>query len=278
MTTPTHRDAFSPVHISAPDNARATLYPYGGHVVSWTTPDGVERLFLSDRAELRHGAAIRGGVPVIFPQFSGFGPLLKHGFARSVPWRVVGTPESAPGTAAAHVRLRAGETTRQYWDTDFQLDLTVTVGGPALTLALAVTNTDARPYTFAAALHTYLRISDIATIALDGLHGLAYREFGVDGVQDDTLLRFDGEVDRIYWNVPGPVTLHDGDQRMDIAAEGFPDVVTWNPGAEKGAALADMTPDGYRRMVCVEAGLIGQPVTLAPGAVWRGTQRLTVRA
>ena len=33
--------------------------------------------------------AIRGGVPVCFPQFGGFGPLQQHGFARNSAFEVV---------------------------------------------------------------------------------------------------------------------------------------------------------------------------------------------
>ena len=51
-------------------------------------------------------------------------------------------------------------------------------------------------------------------------------------------------------------------------------IVVWNPGADKCAALADMPPDGWQHMVCVEAARIHAPVCLAPAQAWCGTQQL----
>jgi len=48
----------------------------------------------------------------------------------------------------------------------------------------------------------------------------------------------------------------------------------WNPGPDKIRELSDMPPDDYLRMLCVEAAVIGEPVSLAPGAQWRGRQTL----
>ena len=278
---------FPKVTLTAPDNARAEIYLHGAHVASWITPDGDEKLYLSPRSEFRPNAALRGGIPVIFPQFAGLGPLLKHGFARVSAWEWLGPPSEADDTVAGHFQLTESPATRAIWDHSFQLDLTlaaaigeygedltVTVGGSQLEVSLQVTNTDTQPFDFTAALHTYFRVQDITAVMIEGTGGLAYREFGVDSAQAESELRIDGEVDRIYWNVPGPIILHDTGRTMRVTASGFPDAVIWNPGPEKAAALVDMEPGGYRSMQCIEAAVIGQPVKLEPGAAWRGTQTL----
>ena len=51
-------------------------------------------------------------------------------------------------------------------------------------------------------------------------------------------------------------------------------LIAWNPGPEKCAALKDMLPDGYLQFVCIEAALIETPVMLTTGESWLGTQRL----
>jgi len=261
------------VRLRAPDGAQAEIYLHGGHLTSWTTPDGRERLYMSERATFRPGASLRGGVPVIFPQFAQRGPLIKHGFARIHEWGYVADELSA-SAATAHVRLRDSDATRGFWEYAFQLDLWVSVGGPDLRVAFEVTNTDARPFTFTGALHTYLRVSAIEDVTVDGLAGRPFTEFGADAAQAEALLRVRGELDRIYWDAPGPITVRDPEQALRVSAAGFSDVVVWNPGPVLADALADMEPGGYRHMLCVEAAVIGRPVTLAPGATWRGAQAL----
>ena len=46
----------------------------------------------------------------------------------------------------------------------------------------------------------------------------------------------------------------------------------WNPWEEKGDALPDMAPRGFRDMVCIEAGAVARPVVLAGGQRWFGRQ------
>jgi len=59
----------------APDGAQFSATEFGGHVCSWIPAGGKEQLFLSKTSELGSGVAIRGGVPVVFPQFAGMGSL-----------------------------------------------------------------------------------------------------------------------------------------------------------------------------------------------------------
>ena len=75
--------------MSHPSGASCEIVLTGAHVTSWKTADGVERLFMSSASQFGAGAAIRGGIPVCFPQFSGRGPLPKHGFVRtSDAWEI----------------------------------------------------------------------------------------------------------------------------------------------------------------------------------------------
>jgi glucose-6-phosphate 1-epimerase len=214
---------------------------------------------------------------VIFPQFAAEGPLPRHGFARTTRWTLARAVQSDDAAASAIFTLGDTDHTRAVWPVSFAATLVVVVRGATLAVHLAVENTHHGPITFTAALHTYLRVADIAAISLAGLQGIRYRESrapGVLTVDDAPLLRPEGEVDRVYVNVPHALLLRDGERALEISATGFPDVVVWNPGSVKAAALADMEPGGDARMLCVEAAAVQQPVTLAPGQCWRGEQQL----
>jgi glucose-6-phosphate 1-epimerase len=265
------------VTLTAADGAKAEIYLYGAQVTSWCPANNEEQLFLSERAEFCHGTAIRGGIPVCFPQFADEGPLLKHGFARISVWKLLRTKQLGD-LAQAVLQLEDSEASRVIWPHAFRATLTVTVGGPSLRLEFSVENTGATPLTFTAALHSYLRVADITTTVVEDLAGSCYRD-AVTQVrknnQINSALRFTGEVDRIYSQVTGPVRVRTPEQDITVTSSGFDDVVLWNPGLTRCAALADMEPTGYQRMVCVEAAAITSPPVVHPGVVWYGTQELT---
>jgi glucose-6-phosphate 1-epimerase len=274
--------------LAAADGARAEVAPHGAHVVSWRPApepgeqEGVERLFVSQRTAWQAGVAIRGGVPVIFPQFADTGPLPKHGFARTREWQVLGLHPAGGGRARVSFRLDDSDDTRALWPHRFSAELTVTVGGRTLEVALAVSNPGDVPFACTAALHSYLRVGDLAAVELRGLAGVRYRDSAAGGrerVGHEAALTIEGEVDRIYLDAPMHVEVVESGRRLlDVDATGFPDVVVWNPGPEKGAALTDLEPGGFARMLCVEAAAVGTPIVVEPGGRWLGTQTLTAVA
>ncbi len=274
------------VRLRSADGAEALVGLHGAHVLSWRpAPVGTgaaqEQLYLSPRSGFAAGQAIRGGVPVIFPQFSNRGPLQRHGFVRNLPWQLAHA--GADGDAAvACLRLTDDASTQAAWPHAFQLELLLRVSGDALDMTLHVRNTGTTPLSFSAALHTYLQVARIDQVVLEGLESRDYLDSvtGQHRTQDATGLRIAGEVDRIYFDAPAPLQLreHGGTapRLLQLRQSGFEDVVVWNPGAEKCAALADMPAEGFQQMVCIEAARIARPVTLVPGGDWRGTQQLRV--
>src|SRR2546425_7478854 len=63
------------VLLRAPDGATAIVTCYGAQVVSWIPTGDDERLFLSPKSALDKLSPIRGGVPIVFPQFATYGSL-----------------------------------------------------------------------------------------------------------------------------------------------------------------------------------------------------------
>ncbi len=265
--------------ITAPDGAQAIAYTNGAQVTSWIPAGGDERLFLSDVTEFGPGAAFRGGVPVIFPQFGGFGPLQSHGFARGLPWDLVRTAIGGDDALVAYA-LRDSEATRQMWDASFLATLTARVSGQRLRVTLAVDNTGPHAFGFTAALHTYVRVRELAETTIEGLGGWRYRDHvngDVMATQNTAVLGFPGEVDRIYGHAPSTLIVREPERELRIEAEGFPDAVIWTPW-ESSRGIKNLQPGGYRHFICVEAAVINTPVTLIPGARWEGSQTLIADA
>jgi glucose-6-phosphate 1-epimerase len=268
------------VTIRADDGAVAEIHRHGGHVTSWRpSGDGVERLYLSGRSGFEGTAAIRGGVPVIFPQFAAEGPLPRHGFARTSLWSLGGVAREADGAAEAELVLRDSAETRAIWDAGFKAVIAVMVIGRQLAITLRVENCGDQPFSFTAALHSYLRVHDVADAEIVGLRGTSYRVSG-----DRTLVSDDADrllvpdfLDRVYVDAPRRLELREPGRSLIVEAEGFPDAVVWNPGRERAAALDDLDPGGERRFVCIEAAVVQTPVTLGAGRRWVGTQTLTAR-
>ena len=266
---------------AAADGARVEVYLHGAHVTSWRPAgDGAERLFVSARSRFGPDAAIRGGVPVCFPQFAAQGPLPMHGFARTASWDLVHARRTAAGAAEVLLQLTDSEATRALWPHSFVAELSVTASGSTLALCLAVQNTGRTALAFTGALHTYLRVADVTQAALHGLSGAGYRDKvkGTDGETEAAdALRVVGPIDRVYYAAPADLELREPGRALAITTTGFADTVVWNPGAAGGAAMADLEPEGYARMACVEAAAAREPVTVHPGAQWRGTQTLAAK-
>ena len=268
------------VTLRAGDGAVAEVHRHGAHVTSWRPMgDADDRLFLSARSELDGTAAIRGGVPVIFPQFAAEGPLPRHGFARTSLWSLGCVAREADGTAEAELVLRDSPETRRIWDAEFKAVLAVTVVARQLAITLRVENVGDQPFSFTAALHTYLRVRDVGDAEIHGLRGTLYRVSGDRGlVADDAdRLLLPDYIDRVYVGAPSPLELRERDRSLLLEADGFPDAVVWNPGRERAAALHDLEPGDERRFVCIEAAAVQLPITLGAGRRWAGTQTLTAR-
>jgi glucose-6-phosphate 1-epimerase len=247
---------------------------HGAHVVSWVV-DGQERLYLSPKAVLDGQGAIRGGVPICFPQFNMRGPLPKHGFVRNLPWVLDSSRATTDGLELS-LLLKDDAATRAWWPQAFEARLVIALQPGDLQLTLDLRNTDPQPLSFSGALHTYFAVDDITRTRLEGLGGQA--EW--DSVRDvhgrgAEVLGFNEEFDRVYQAAPQALTLRDGAACVTITqSPSWGHTVVWNPGA--GKAIPDLTDDAYRRFLCVEAAQVLTPATVPPGGAWLGWQRLRV--
>ncbi len=263
------------VELVHPSGARAQVYAHGAHAASFVPAGGSEVLFVSRQARFDAATAIRGGVPVVFPQFADQGPLPKHGFARVAEWAAPEVEE-----ARATLVLTDSPESMSLWPHTFLTSLAVELHADALELRLDVFNRGGDPFEFTAALHTYFRVADVREAAVLGLRGVSFhdKELDRDRAQEEEELRVAGPLDRVYRNAPDTLRIRDGARTVVLEKEGFPDAVVWNPWTEGAAKLPDMADDEYLEMLCVEAGAVAVPVRLEGGGRWSARQRISVRA
>lgn len=61
-----------------------------------------------------------------------------------------------------------------------------------------------------------------------------------------------------------------------VVRDNLDDVVIWNPHETKVNSIADFAPkDGWRNMICVEAGAVKGWQRLEPGDAFEGAQVIT---
>lgn len=254
----------------------ATIYLHGSHVASWQL-GGRELLFMSDLAVYNGTKALRGGIPVCWPQFGDLGPCkAQHGFARNKPWTLVGVTATTTTTTAKFALCSVQPESefpypvgnRRHATTDppthdpsssttptylhhstptspspqYHLTNEVTISGAEQTLSqqLAVANPGAEAFSFTTALHTYFKV-DALEATVGGLSGCKYLD-SLDGraekVESLEEVSFAGEVDRIYMDVPRVVTVSDSSVKFDIGTtESLTDGIVWNPWISKAASM-----------------------------------------
>lgn len=262
------------------------IYLHGATVTRFCSGKGREILWLSRGAVFDGKKAIRGGIPLVFPQF---GPkaddrlgvessMTQHGFARTSKWRVKKNCVLAGDACCAVLTLSHDESTLAKFPFKFSLEYVVTLSKDKLRTALKITNMDEKDMAPQALLHTYFATQDVektrvggivprggdaTTMYLDQLTGKKQEE-------SRAFVRFDGETDLIYDDLKTrEITIDDsvGLEIQTATVENFgeagsaitpfnPDLVVWNPHVAKAKAMSDFDDEGWKNMCCVEPGVL----------------------
>lgn len=265
------------VELCHPSGAQLDVYLHGAHATSWRDKNGNELLFLSKKSLFKPDFPIRGGIPVVFPQFGG-GPLPKHGFARIAEWTYLRSGMSSAGCAEAVFELADSDETMRFWPHKFRLELVFRLSPAELEVCFSVRNAGQSDFIFQNGLHTYFAAADINRAAVEGLAGKKFIDFlepGPEATEKRPWITFDREVDRVYPFAPDKLVMEDGGNRREIVIEkqGMNDVVVWNPWADKSRRMEDFGDEEYKSMVCVETGNLHEPVRLGAGAVQAGSTK-----
>jgi glucose-6-phosphate 1-epimerase len=265
-------------HLMSSTGSTADVYLHGAHATSWKS-QGAECLFLSKKAVFENGKHIRGGIPIVFPQF-GPGKMPSHGFARISDWEVRRT-NAHPGESVSLVLgLSSSPQTKQFWDADFDAEIEFQLSN-SFQQIFRVANTGQDALSFQCAFHTYFSIEDIVEVEIEGLSQKSFLDNTKNRESDKdhrAHITFQEETDRIYQESAQNLRIADrkGKKSFLIEQTSMRDAVVWNPWSERCAQIADLELEDYKRFVCVEPGNVSNPIALGPGETWRGSQILKV--
>jgi glucose-6-phosphate 1-epimerase len=277
----------------------AKVHPFGATVVSFVPSGKHEVLFLSNIAKMDGTKAIRGGIPLVFPQFGRpDSSMPQHGFLRTNLWTVVGgepydTEEAAGLTLTLPlkqaVHSRGGKWSLDETAFDCVVFFHVQVTASSLVTTLTIDNTGSNPFDFQTLQHTYLKVENALDPKKCNVTGLQRYECE-DKITDETYnlgpepVIIDCNVDRIYTNKEkknlGVKVQTGAETSVQVEATGTVDGqpiaisgVVWNPHEEKAKEMSDFGDEQYKEMICVEPGMLYNVPAVKKKAVF--TQTLT---
>jgi len=261
---------------------------YAAHLLSWCPSPFNEQIFLGEMAEVgKPGLAIRGGVPICWPQFGNFENAqdsckLTHGFVRNLhgaKWALLRQSKDSVSLV-----FRSDDETRKIWAKDFEFIYTVSLGFGSVRMEMEVCNNNSSPLEFTGALHSYWRCSSSEACVVEGLKGFKFdtgigSSFRGDAVAEGSSVPIgDKKQTQLYFADAGDaVTLIEhGRRRLRLTKSNLPDWIVWNNGAENGSNIKDLKDGEYKKYVCVEPGFASRPIRVAPGASWIGSHEARV--
>jgi glucose-6-phosphate 1-epimerase len=156
-----------PVLLYTAGGAQCTILREGANLVSWIPANGEEQLFISRCSGTVDGLPVRGGIPLVFPQFAEMGPLPKHGILRNVIWDLIAI-SSQPDCATATLQTEFRAYALPGWPHPFRARLVVELQDHAVFLQFSIHNTGTRTFAFQSAMHTYLRLPGGTPVDIHG--------------------------------------------------------------------------------------------------------------
>ncbi|WGL99984.1 D-hexose-6-phosphate mutarotase [Arsenophonus nasoniae] len=245
-----------PVIIVSHPNVNAAVSLQGAQLLSWQPDGGKDCLWVSKNSLFKKNTAIRGGIPICWPWF-GLAAQPSHGFARLQESQLTAHSEHRDCVILT-LTLADNEKTKKIWPHEFTLIMRLKL---AATCEIEFEYFGTEPAT--GALHTYLQVSDINKIYIEGL-GKHYFDKVADRevYTKETKTYITARTDRIYTESDDCNLVYDKNwQRiLEIHHCHHTDIVCWNPGAELSSTIKDMTRDGYKKMLCLETAHISQPM------------------
>ena len=215
--------------------------------------------------------SLRGGIPVLFPQFANHGPLKKHGFARDMPWLLLEDNTHADGHRLVfQLKIQQGDCPD--WPHSANLVLTTQLTPNALKIYLQVRNSGSTQFVWTGGFHPYLYTDDLCASQLLGLQGTFVQDRYDQSRTTETqsAVSWNGdEFERLY-DSQAQLRLQTPTHTIQLSMTGFDQWMVWSPGITGAQALKDLPHQDWKRFVCIEPVRVNRPSMLQPGEVFEG--------
>lgn len=213
----------------------------GAHLFSWQPKHAKQDvLWLSEIEPFKQGCAIRGGVPICYPNFAAGldgkqAPF--HGFARTALWELDDATVEADGV---HLTFRL----QSYAKLEMRL---------GASCEIRFTHQSDTPSQLA--LHSYFKLADIRQTEISGLPEHCFDALSQTQQTVTNPRKIAENVDCIY-QIEQPLSVISdlGNARhIEIEHQNAGEIVLWNPWHKPTAAMSEQ---GYQTMVCIETARI----------------------
>jgi glucose-6-phosphate 1-epimerase len=127
-------------------------------------------------------------------------------------------------------------------------------------------------------------VQDVSNISISGIESSQYADkvkpASTPYTSPAEALTVSSKIDRVYTPAAGPegpvIVTENGKKKFTVVRDNMNEVVVWNPWKEDAEGISDFAPkDGYKQMICVEAGAVKGWVELGGGETWEGGQVIT---
>ncbi|GMF44353.1 unnamed protein product [Phytophthora fragariaefolia] len=289
------------VKLTHPYGSSAEVYHFGAHVKSFhpAMDPKLDVLFMSKESYMDGVNPIRGGIPVVFPNFGSATGFPSHGFARVTNWTLASHKDATDkkNPSVAKFTMAASDATRKMWPVEFELEYEVQLLGNQLKTALRVHNTFSQPIEFHALLHNYLWVDDATNkgVQVSGLKGVEYYDkvAKVNATETREYIDFAKQTDNVYSNAPNTLKavikgVNAVDRTVTVEKDGFisgpgskavktkTDAVVWNPWADRAKTMDDFGDEEYKNMVAVEPGRVSVKQVLPAGQTYTLQETISV--
>ena len=172
----THEEYLTYILKDLTTNSRLEIVPERGGIVTKWSLQGQDILYLDKERFKNPNLSVRGGIPVLFPicgnlpdnifyyneqQYS----LKQHGFARDLPWQVLG--QSTDKSAKIILCLKSNPQTLEVYPLEFELIFSYELQGNKLIINQSYENKSSLKMPFSFGFHPYFFCDDKSKLTLD---------------------------------------------------------------------------------------------------------------